>query len=488
MTAMQRRLSLAVSVLRAALWVGCAACGGAPAGRDGSVIDMAVGDASTPDAGVAPGPRWPRIGMYPIGGSPRAYDRTDFLDLAAKHEVVILGIWNGWEADRTRTFAQCVDYIHAHSTVGTKVFAYHNDYDVAADDATPGSADHDVYEKLVAENWWGYVAGTSGAIAPSGFGSASIGNISRFAPPDAAGQTYMQWTVRRHDGIVHSGGSFGGNANGGAPTLDGIFHDLCYYEARSDWDYDRDGVTEPRASPASRAEIQRMFHEQIAYYRSVFPGAIQIGNTSDYGDTSRDPAAWRGVLQGGVLEGLIGETWSPETWSGFETMKASYALQMSLYTTPSYAVFGYFAGTSSDPDAWPPSGWTAAQWQSFRYGFASSQVLGDASFYCAVNGGYDNAHVVWADDYDDGGAGLQWLGAATNGPQTAAWSRGVYRRDFEHGIVLVNPKANGAQTVDLGGTFHHIAGRAGLSDTALYDGAAVTSVTLQDRDGIALVR
>ena len=42
--------------------------------------------------------------------------------------------------------------------------------------------------------------------------------------------------------------------------------------------------------------------------------------------------------------------------------------------------------------------------------------------------------------------------------QTAPWMQGVWRRDFDNGIVLVNPKGNGSQTVSLGGTFTKLKG------------------------------
>ena len=61
----------------------------------------------------------------------------------------------------------------------------------------------------------------------------------------------------------------------------------------------------------------------------------------------------------------------------------------------------------------------------------------------------------------------------------------MWRRDFTNGIALVNPKGNGTQTVQLGGTFIRIKGG---QDPSVNNGQTVTSVTLQDRDGIILLR
>jgi hypothetical protein len=69
--------------------------------------------------------------------------------------------------------------------------------------------------------------------------------------------------------------------------------------------------------------------------------------------------------------------------------------------------------------------------------------------------------------------------------QTASWQSGVWRRDFDNGIVLVNPKGNGAQTVSLGGSFTKL---IGTQAPTVNDGSTVTSVTLADRDGIILKR
>jgi hypothetical protein len=61
----------------------------------------------------------------------------------------------------------------------------------------------------------------------------------------------------------------------------------------------------------------------------------------------------------------------------------------------------------------------------------------------------------------------------------------VWRRDFDHGIVLVNPKGNGPQTVILESSYTRIKGE---QDPVTNNGATVTTVTLQDRDGIILLR
>ena len=87
--------------------------------------------------------------------------------------------------------------------------------------------------------------------------------------------------------------------------------------------------------------------------------------------------------------------------------------------------------------------------------------------------------VPWFDEYS------VKLGAATSGPSTSAWQSGVYRRNFQNGIVLVNPKGNGTRTVTLEANYVKVRGTQAPS---VNNGATVRTVTLKDRDGIILIK
>jgi len=86
--------------------------------------------------------------------------------------------------------------------------------------------------------------------------------------------------------------------------------------------------------------------------------------------------------------------------------------------------------------------------------------------------------VPWFDEYD------HRLGNARSGPPTAAWSQAVWRRDFQNGVVLVNPTTS-AKTVKLEPGLHRLAGN---QDPAVNNGSAVDQVTLGPKDGIVLLR
>jgi hypothetical protein len=80
---------------------------------------------------------------------------------------------------------------------------------------------------------------------------------------------------------------------------------------------------------------------------------------------------------------------------------------------------------------------------------------------------------------------LGYLGYPRNPPQTKAWSNGVYRREFDKGLVLVNPKGNGTRTVNVGSSWKRIAGG---QDPKHNNGQSTSSVTLREQDGIILLR
>ena len=117
----------------------------------------------------------------------------------------------------------------------------------------------------------------------------------------------------------------------------------------------------------------------------------------------------------------------------------------------------------------------ATQYSLMRYGLTS--CLMDNGFYVYTPANYSN--VYWFDEFNAD------LGKAVTSPQTSPWKNGVYRRDFENGIALVNPKGNGRRTVTLEPGFRRIAGK---QDPVHNNGQPVTTITLDERDGIILVR
>jgi hypothetical protein len=101
-------------------------------------------------------------------------------------------------------------------------------------------------------------------------------------------------------------------------------------------------------------------------------------------------------------------------------------------------------------------------------------------------GDYRFGTVEWFDEFDlAGAASTSWLGLAVAPPPDGPWQKGVYRRDFENGVALVNPKRNGPQTVTIEEGFRRF---LGTQDPAVNNGQPAGQIALKAGDGIVLVR
>jgi hypothetical protein len=112
----------------------------------------------------------------------------------------------------------------------------------------------------------------------------------------------------------------------------------------------------------------------------------------------------------------------------------------------------------------------------FRYAYAS--CLLDDGYFSFTDKSREYSSVPWFDEYD------HKLGYARSGPPTAAWSQEVWRRDFQNGVVLVNPTIL-ARTVKLEPGLRRLAGN---QEPSVNNGSAVGQVTLGPKDGIVLLR
>ncbi len=390
---------------------------------------------------------FPRTGGYLIGGSTTPLTPAHVAPL----DVVMLGAYEGWKNSQGLNPSQFAAAAKALNP-NFKMFIYTNIESLNNDPPQP--ADLDLIGTVP---WWLYESGTSGTMAPGCCGSAPYSiNVTTYSKV-YNGQNYPTWRGKRDVGVFVTP----------FPSVDGLYVDNVYAVPRWNGDFTLSGTTQSKSDPTTQ-HIYRMGY--VAYFNSVRAAGSSAqqmitGNVADWYSYASDLADYQGVLNGGVMESIIGQSYSYESQS-WATMMASYTTTMNALAAPKYGIFSVDADSATD-------------YQEARYALGSC-LLGDGYFYFHVSNYND---YVTLDEYSVN------LGTANVPalvfPGAAAWQKGVYRRDFQNGIALVNPKGNGPQTVTLETSYKHI---SGTQDPSVNNGQTVTTVTLNDRDGVILLR
>jgi hypothetical protein len=394
-------------------------------------------------------PPFPRLGGYLIN-APQNYDSPTYQAQIARLNTVILNVWPNWSGGACcTTMQQAVSAIKKLNP--NEVVTLYMDMNELQQ--PPDAVWQPILTKLTAMNWWLYPAGSGGSSVKSSFGTNFYTtNTTLFTPRDSNGNRYVDWRANWEAQTFATPN----------PAVDGFFTDNVFWKPRVDGDWNLDGSVDSQNNPT----VQSWWRQGMAAYindlKTLMPGKYQFGNIGDWGDPAAVYPELAGLLQGGVMEGMIGYTWSTETWGGWQAMMNAYRKMMAAVASPQLVIF-HQNGNATD-------------YQSFRYGFASC-LMDNAYYYFSNNNDYAGVH--WFDEFNAA------LGLATTAPPKAAWQKGVYRRDFENGIALVNPKGNGAQTVTLETSFQHVSGSQASS---INNGQTVTTVTLNDRDGVILMR
>ncbi|MFH0815175.1 MAG: putative glycoside hydrolase [Candidatus Falkowbacteria bacterium] len=118
--------------------------------------------------------------------------------------------------------------------------------------------------------------------------------------------------------------------------------------------------------------------------------------------------------------------------------------------------------------------------QKMRFGLASAML--DDGYYSFDNGDQTHHEIWWYDEYD------AYLGPAVGGAKEvfgkADFRDGVWRRDFENGLVIANSSGS-TQQIMLDGEYEKI---HGTQDPDTNDGSFVEDVELAPRDGLVLLR
>jgi hypothetical protein len=392
-------------------------------------------------------PPFPRIATVNYS-APTNYDNAAFQAQLAKYNIAILNIWPGWTGGGAMTMNQSVQAIKAINPQEL-VFLYISNNEILNNDAALAP----LTNKINAMHWWLYPNGTSGTPVPSAWAGANEVNNTLFTQPDSNGDRWVDWYAKWVTQNYYAPN----------PSIDGFFTDNVFHQPRVNGDWNLDGATDSANDSTVGQWYRQGYNRHVAVLNQQMPGKYQIGNVADWGAQGANLSYLTGILNGGFIEGMIGYSYSSETWGSWSEMMREYRLIMASVAQPQLVIFGQ-AGVAND-------------YRGFRYGFTS--CLMDNGYYQFSLAGNEYSGTLWFDEFNTK------LGYSTGNPPTAAWQKGVYRRDFTNGIALVNPRGNGAQTIQLETSFKRI---SGTQDPNTNNGKTVQTVTLQDRDGIILLR
>jgi len=164
-------------------------------------------------------------------------------------------------------------------------------------------------------------------------------------------------------------------------------------------------------------------------------------------------------------------------------MQGDYQSMMDNSAWPNLIMFGARGTTTGTSD------YTSSTVQydgGKNYGFMRyalcSCLMENGYFTYSLDETYDISEINWFDEFN------VILGEPIQGPSRTAWSNGVYERLYQNGLVLLNPRGNGQQTVNVttlgNGLFKHF---SGTQDSTTNNGASVTTVTLGNGDGLILI-
>ena len=362
-------------------------------------------------AAAAQAQEFPRLMGMNIGA--KHYDDPLYQAQLARLDVVVLGFYRGWNphgyaADPSAAMRKVLRALKAKNP--RLVVGQYTVLNEANDDPRD-VATADLRAKLHAEKWWLRDAAGRRVQWTDRYANWET-NFTPWAKPDALGRRWPEWLAERNHAVYFED----------VPEFDLVFLDNVMNPPRAAGDWDGDGAND---GPKGPKVLQAHFAGHAAHWRrlrELMPAKLLIGNV----DHDLANPEWRGVLDGAFLEGLMGERWSIETWGGWEAMMRRYRAVLANTRAPHLVGFN----VHGDPK----------DLRFFRYAYAS--CLLDDGYFSFTDKAAGYSSVPWFKEYDIA------LGKATSPPPDAPWRDGVWRRDFERGVALVNPTGS-AKTVAL---------------------------------------
>lgn len=410
---------------------------------------------------------FPRLGGVFNGKTPyEGYEDPEYHKLLARLDLVILGFPRTWKRDglEPRDVAKSIKKRNPDLLLGQ--------YTILGQVNKATNAHQALREKISSEkgpnksnafDWW---ARDANGNQTSVYNNTWYVNLTEYVKPDGNGRRWPEHLAK----VSYDEWFF-------APEWDLWYADSTFVQPRSSReggkvDWTGGAIDNDQKLHAAYRRGHAAYWTAIKKLRPDMYVMPNLGGWAKRKDADVILPEYYRKVGAGQFEGVMGRSWSNEAESGgWYTAMDQFRLAMSYLKEPKIMLFNV-TGEPKD-------------YQFFRYAFASA-LMDNGYFSFRPNNQFAHGDTPWFDEYDAAGTrNTRWLGKALKGPSTKPWKKGVYRRDFENGIALVNPKENGKQTVTIEPGFVRINGK---QDSSVNNGKAVTSVTLKDRDGIILVR
>jgi hypothetical protein len=300
----------------------------------------------------------------------------------------------------------------------------------------------------ISDNWW---LNSSGGGRLVWWPGTWLLNVTEDSPTDGGGKKwndYLPEFVARE--ILSSN------------LWDGVFYDnawdsVSWMPSASEIDLNHDGQAE--STTISDQKWREGMNKIFRRTRELAPGKMIVGNAVGGGN---------GKIYYANVNGVAIEHFHKSNWTDALN---NYFFISSRGQPPNGTILNCNTENTGRQD----------DYKKMRFCLTST-LLGDGYFSFDYG---DQAHnqLWWYDEYDVS------LGKPLNSAYNILTGNtkitsGVWRRDFQNGIALVN-SSDSAKTVDLDEEFEKI---HGSQDRTVNDGSIVKSVNLASRDGVILLR
>lgn len=477
--------------------------------------------APPPTPGTLASDPFPRTRWQVI--QPGNYNNSTFQTNAAKFNIVDFGPYMGIEHDQGETFQNIFQSIKSQSTANgfatpTRCLHYIDQYAQWNGTSPPGTGaggnTFTVWTSMVnnaggGNSWWikgspnGY---PTGPLVASVFGQVNtsvLAQTSQNAVLDSSNRTLAQAFWFHFDGALRlgQGVSLGYSSGVSLATntlLDGYQLDNWFCQTRNAGSYGMNSTVYASRDTTADAFNQQGQAALITVIKAVNPNLLIMPNadyfahsTGVFDNLVTLDNSNKGIMDMVYCQNFIGGTGIEGFGTTLQMMQAGIAAEAQMLSTGTLIFEQTGATNSNGFSSASQASWTSVDWQAARFGLACSCMR---NWHYELNNleNYSANNPYFMDEYLIQGGKYGWLGQPIDAPQSASRTQGVWYRQFQGGVVFMNPAGNGTQTINL--TALGLNGLStltsrGFGDTSInpVTPVAVTSITLQARDGRFLI-